>query len=224
MISLTSLAKSSESVGDVIYGLVQKHERMDLIARSMVARGCLSFVAFAAVESLPAFHSAMIAWVCAWCLVLGTYDLSLANRFATSRVHETNRRAIAPRCSLSISFRLAKLALPLGLTMMLISLNSNVPRYFIRNHAGSRVLGFFAAIASLMIAGNLVINAAGQTVLPDSPPITPLVIRMLFACCCSGYAASLDSLRWLVSCFPSLRANRSFYLSMALTMDGIPVF
>jgi O-antigen/teichoic acid export membrane protein len=50
--------------------------------------------------------------------------------------------------------------------MMLISLNINVPRYFIEHYAGTRALGFFAAIAYLMVAGNLVTNAVGQSATP----------------------------------------------------------
>jgi O-antigen/teichoic acid export membrane protein len=46
--------------------------------------------------------------------------------------------------------------------MMLISLNTNLPRYFIERYAGPRALGFFAAIAYLMVAGALVTNALGQ--------------------------------------------------------------
>ncbi|MGD0832739.1 MAG: hypothetical protein ABR907_17535, partial [Terracidiphilus sp.] len=45
-------------------------------------------------------------------------------------------------------------------------LNTNIPRYFIEHWAGTRALGFFAAIAYLMVAGNLVINALAQAALP----------------------------------------------------------
>jgi O-antigen/teichoic acid export membrane protein len=50
--------------------------------------------------------------------------------------------------------------------MMLISLNTNVPRYFIEHYAGSRELGFFAATAYILLAGTLVLTAACQAATP----------------------------------------------------------
>jgi O-antigen/teichoic acid export membrane protein len=50
--------------------------------------------------------------------------------------------------------------------MMLISLNSNIPRYFIEQYFGKRELGIFAAIAYLMVMGNMIVNALGQSAVP----------------------------------------------------------
>jgi O-antigen/teichoic acid export membrane protein len=57
------------------------------------------------------------------------------------------------------------LALPLGVISMLLSLNSNLPRYFLEAHSGSAELGIFSALASLLTAGSLVVSAFGQSVL-----------------------------------------------------------
>jgi O-antigen/teichoic acid export membrane protein len=162
VVFVIGLAKAFESISDAIYGLVQRHERMDLISRSMILKGSASIGIFGTVVAL----TGSLAWAaaglaCAWCLVLVTYDLGLVRRFAPS-----SRIGASPQWSLSTSFRLAKLSLPLGLTMLFISLNANVPRYFIEHHAGTRALGFFAAVAYLMVAGSLVVNALGQTAAP----------------------------------------------------------
>jgi O-antigen/teichoic acid export membrane protein len=167
VVLMIGLAKASESISDVIYGLVQKHERMDLIARSMVLKGALSICVFGAILALTGnLVWAAAGLACVWLLVLGTYDLGLARQFATSYAADARRHAVAPRWSLGTSLRLARLSLPLGLTMMLLSLNTNVPRYFIEHYSGPRALGFFAAIAYLMVAGSLVINAIGQAATP----------------------------------------------------------
>ena len=50
--------------------------------------------------------------------------------------------------------------------MMLISLNTNIPRYFIEHYWGERELGIFAALAYLMVAGNTVGGALGQSASP----------------------------------------------------------
>ncbi len=166
VVFVIGLAKSFESVSDIIYGLIQRHERMDLISRSMILKGVASMAAFGGIFALTgSLVGAACGLACAWCVVLGTYDLSLARRFGWNFASLRSLR-IAPRRSLRTLLRLTQTSLPLGLTMMVISLNTNIPRYFIEHYAGTRTLGFFAAIAYLMVAGNLVINALAQAALP----------------------------------------------------------
>jgi O-antigen/teichoic acid export membrane protein len=59
---------------------------------------------------------------------------------------------------------LLRMALPLGVISMLVSLNLSIPRYFVEVHSGSAELGIFSAIASLISAGNLVVSAFGQAI------------------------------------------------------------
>lgn len=50
--------------------------------------------------------------------------------------------------------------------MMLISLNANIPRYFIERYMGEYELGIFAALAYLMVAGGIVVSALGESASP----------------------------------------------------------
>lgn len=50
--------------------------------------------------------------------------------------------------------------------MMIISLKTNVPRYFIEHYLGERELGIYAAMTYLMVAGKTIINALGQSASP----------------------------------------------------------
>jgi O-antigen/teichoic acid export membrane protein len=50
--------------------------------------------------------------------------------------------------------------------MMLISFNANIPRYFIERYLGEQELGIFAALAYLMVAGGMVVNALGESASP----------------------------------------------------------
>lgn len=58
---------------------------------------------------------------------------------------------------------LARLALPLGIVSFLISLNTNIPRYFVEDLLGTKALGIFAALGYLMLAGNTLMAALGQS-------------------------------------------------------------
>jgi len=49
---------------------------------------------------------------------------------------------------------------------MLISLNTNIPRYFIERYLGERELGIFGAISYLMVAGQMVVSALAESASP----------------------------------------------------------
>jgi O-antigen/teichoic acid export membrane protein len=149
-----ALAKAVESISDVCYGGLQRNERMDRIAKSMIARGMLSLAAIAAALAMTgSLLVGAIAMAAAWAAVLVLYDLPNVAPFAATAV--ANERFAAIR-------RLVPMALPLGVVMMLISLNANVPRFFIENELGEASLGYYSAIAYLSFAATTVMNALGQ--------------------------------------------------------------
>ena len=49
---------------------------------------------------------------------------------------------------------------------MLVSLNTNLPRYAIERYLGTEALGVFAATASFLAVGSTVVNALGQAATP----------------------------------------------------------
>ena len=176
IILLVGLAKAFESISDVFYGLIQQHERMDRIAVSLMIKGLLSLL----MLSAGVYLSGGIVWgvvglAISWVIVLIGYDFGsgrviLTNSLETLPSAKLNTQesivTLQPRWQLKTMVRLLWLSLPLGLAMMLISLNTNVPRYFIERYLGERELGFFAAIAYLMVAGNMVVSALGQSASP----------------------------------------------------------
>ncbi|MFQ4142454.1 oligosaccharide flippase family protein [Chlorogloeopsis sp. ULAP02] len=159
VILLVGLAKAFESISDVYYGLLQQYERMDRIAISLMIKGPLSLI----LLGTGVYLSRDVTWgvvglVVAWAMVLLVYDIPngifILNSISKFRWH------------LVTLTKLIWLSLPLGLVMMLISLNTNIPRYFIEQYLGERELGIFAAIAYLMVVGSMVVNALGQSASP----------------------------------------------------------
>lgn len=159
VILLVGLAKALESVSDIFHGLIQQHERMDRIAISLMIKGPLSLL----LLGLGVYLSNSVVWgvaglVFAWAVVLVGCDIRngtlILNRIPKIRL---NWKTVA---------ELVWLCLPLGLVKMLISLNANIPRYFIEEYLGERQLGIFAALAYLMVAGNMVILALGESASP----------------------------------------------------------
>ena len=174
VVLIVGLAKAFETISDIIYGLVQQRERMDRIAISMMIKGGVSLLALGAgVYLTGSIVWGVVGLAASWALILATYDVrsaalvqdpgalvaSLARLFRSEGL-------LHPRWDLRTLVRLGWLALPLGLVMMLNSLGTSVPRYFIQHYLGSRDLGIFAAMAYLMVAGNTVIAALSDSASP----------------------------------------------------------
>ena len=106
-----------------------------------------------------------------WAIVLVFYDIPngliiLNAETGREPAVSSQQHWLQPSVNLSTLRSLVGLALPLGLVMMLISLNVNIPRYFIEHHLGDRELGIFSALSYLMVAGNIVVSALGQSASP----------------------------------------------------------
>lgn len=160
IIVIVGIGKSFDAVSDIYFGLCQQHERMDPIAKSLALNGVLSLAALAvAIAITGSMVSGAIGWAVASLLALG-YSMR-----AAAIVHGSNE-VLRPRWAPRTLGTLAVLAAPLGVVMLLLSLNANVPRYVIAHYLGERELGIFAAMAYLMVAGGTVISALGQSASP----------------------------------------------------------
>jgi O-antigen/teichoic acid export membrane protein len=157
-------AKAIEAVSDIVFGLIQRHERMDYISKSMILKGPLSLSALAlGIMLTGSMLAGVIGLAAAYALVLFAYDMPNGARVLKTTMGGVGMR---PRWSFQTLGRLTWVALPLGFTTMFVSVSGSIPRYYIERYVGVRELGIFAAIAYLMIAGSMIINAAGQALSP----------------------------------------------------------
>ncbi len=156
IILLTGVAQSIENVSDLYYGALQRRDRMEQVGRSMMARGLVSAAALGGALALTRdLLWSVAALAAARLAVLLAYDLP---------------RGSAGEC-LSLSgprsqWTVLRTAFPLGVVLMLVSLNTNLPRYAIERHLGAVALGGFAAVASFLTIGGTAINALGQAATP----------------------------------------------------------
>ncbi len=175
IVLVIGLSKAIEAVSDVFYGLFQKHERMDRVAGSLMIRGPLSL----AMLGIGVYLTDSALWgtaglVVAFLLVLVGYDIRSGLQILRTASQPGGIRfgdsawgmARHRRWKWGTLAGLAWLALPLGVVMMLISLNTNIPGYFIERYLGERALGIFSAMAYLVVAGNQVVVALGNSASP----------------------------------------------------------
>lgn len=170
-----SLAKFVESVSDIFYGFLQKKERMDLIAKSMALKGGLSLVTLTTFL----YFSKSLAWstlalFITWLIIFMIYDISaiFSVKNNSQKLYESvdcnysELDTIKPIWSKHNIKKLVVMSIPLSVAGSLDSLNANIPRYFVEHYRGQAELGYFSAIAYLMIAGATIIGAVGNSASP----------------------------------------------------------
>jgi O-antigen/teichoic acid export membrane protein len=157
-ILLVCLARAFENLSDVHYGLAQRHQRLDLVAQSAMLRGGLGLLALAMGYFLTADLAVGLAGVAgAWGLVWLLFD-----RTTTRRWRDSSGSGAAFRRRLDLAWTAA----PLGVAMLLLAMNANVPRYFIEAMVGLGELGLFAAMAHFVVAGRMPVTALCQAAFP----------------------------------------------------------
>lgn len=180
LIVLVGVMKIIEDISDIFWGLMQKVEKMQFIAMSRIIRGSLAFASFLfffgiARETL----SATVMWIIGfWTAVLLLFDLPKCQKITEIRLARDFRKL----------WRLARFALPLGLTRGAMALELNIPRIFLERYAGQAALGYFSAMAAFGKGLALMSQALGYAVTPrlarfyafSANRFTHLVKKVLF--------------------------------------------
>lgn len=167
IILLVALAKAFESISDVFYGFIQQHERMDKMAISLMIKGPLSLL----LLGLGVYLSGSVFWgvvglATAWLAALVGYEIRSSAMIFNNVPMAKPIATLQPRWQCKTLAKLAWLALPMGCVSMLVSLNTNIPRYLIEQHLGERELGIFASMAYLIVLGRTIVFALGQSATP----------------------------------------------------------
>ncbi|MCU7740180.1 lipopolysaccharide biosynthesis protein [Priestia megaterium] len=162
IILIVSLSRGIDALSDIVYGVAQKHERMDLMSRSRIIKSILIIIMFPVCMyvwgSLLA-GSVAILIISIICLLF----IDLVN----AKGYENVKPLIEKRSFLYI----IKMAFPLGVVLMLGSLYTNIPRYAIDSYLGEKELGYFTAISYFVVAGQTIITSLTQ---PASPRLAKI--------------------------------------------------
>lgn len=185
VITFIAFAKAADSIGDIYHALLQRVGRLDLAGVSLALRGALLLllggVGFAVTHSMLAMAAGMMF---ASAIVLGSFD-HVAARAAADW---PRRRGSLRRCWIA-SRRLIIRAAPLGISVVLININFNTPRYAIEATMGPVGLGLYAAMDNIAAIGLLAVQAVGQSLFPRLADLWSAGDRRNFALLALQYAA-----------------------------------
>lgn len=158
IIVLIALSKVIDSYSEVIYGQLQQRERMDYIGVSRAIKGCMTLLTITIVLIITdSIVWALIALNISSILIFLLYDKNKIKHFINT---------ITPSFNWIKQKKLIILTLPLGLMLMLGSLNTNIPRILVERFLGEEALGYFGGIAYFLVAGNMFVSAIGQAGAP----------------------------------------------------------
>lgn len=156
-LAAVTVFKALESVIDILYGAMQRHEQMQLIARSQVWRGVGGLLIF----------GALVIWTRSAATASAGLALYTVPQIATNIVRVRRLGvSVRPLFARSEQTKLAWLALPLGVSVTAGALTANVPRYFLQAFEGAATLGFFAVLAYFLVVFSTVINALALAASP----------------------------------------------------------
>ncbi len=166
-------AKSIVQFQDLIYGLLQQHERLDRLGLSLIWRGALELAAWVGgIWFNGEVASALVAVALVRLSLLLTFDVRsvrlVRQDLAPSHTLSWRERLalLKPRWRPAVMRSLVVLALPLGFVDILSSLSVNLPRYLVGRFLGEQDLGIFVAMAYVIVGGNMLVMALSLSASP----------------------------------------------------------
>jgi O-antigen/teichoic acid export membrane protein len=159
VIGIIGLAKGCDSVTDTFFGRWQRDERLGAVSVVYSTNAIASLLALA----LALLLTGDIVWASVGFAAGSALALLTA---ILVHPHVAPGAVAVPSWRAPVLWRLASLSAPLGVVMLLVSLNASAPRYFVALHRGSYELGIFAAVSYVAIVGTTLIGAAGQSLAP----------------------------------------------------------
>lgn len=154
---LLALIKAEEAISDIIYAYYNAQAKTKLISLSLTIKStALIIVFFILLYFLKSLAFSLIGIILVYLLVLIFIDFKNIN-FNKTYFH----------LDLSDSYQIILTALPLGLSVMLVALQSNLPRFFLEKFYNLEMVGIFSVFYYFVIVGGIIINSVCQFLSPQ---------------------------------------------------------
>ncbi|RZG67112.1 polysaccharide biosynthesis protein [Acinetobacter bouvetii] len=153
---LVSLLKFFESYSDIIYAYYNAHDKTKLISKSLFIKGLFSIVAVFLGLYYFDFHTSLVLFLSVyffvWVFLDNLYILK------TKEIHSFN-----------LNLSILRSAIPMGISLGIVTLQSTIPRLFLHKYSGIESVGIFTVLSYFIIVGSIFINSICQYL---SPKIT----------------------------------------------------
>ena len=164
VVLMVGVAYGVETISDVYYARLQLHDRMAEISKSMILRAVLSVLGVA----VGVYITGNLLWgilgiAIARAAILFGYDVRRrTHNLERESGQSSTKRALVPRFDLKEQLVLLRHGLPLGIVVLLTTLSSSIPNFFIKHGLGERDVGIFSVISLTISVGNMAVVSLGQ--------------------------------------------------------------
>lgn len=170
IIILFSFRKFFESFSEVYYGYFQKSENMFGFSLSLFLKSFIGTLAFIlAIVLFSDIYLALIGLSFGQLVIILGYDRKTAYKpngdssLSTKLSFFDIFNSIKHKDQILILFRLG---IPLGVVMMILSFQTQIPKYFLEHFVDTTAVGVLSAIAYFHFVGEMFMNSLGQTLSP----------------------------------------------------------
>ena len=150
---LVGLLKFFESYSDIIYAYYNAHDQTKLISKSLFLKGTFSVLTVAVALYLFDFYTALILFLFVYLVVWLFIDNLYIQK--TQKIKK-----------MSLDLGMMKSAIPMGISLGIVTLQSNIPRLFLDQYASIEAVGIFTVLSYFIIVGSIFINSICQYLSP----------------------------------------------------------
>lgn len=158
IIILVGLIKLFDLQSDLYYALPHKEEDMDYIGRLIIIKHVITLITFLITLILT---KNIVLSLLIQLTVQIMFFLFIEKNIITEKYYPVRKKAILRNIK-----RVILIGLPLGFVQMIFSFNASYPRYLLEFFESAEILGYFSAIAYILVIGNMMMNAVSQNFLP----------------------------------------------------------
>jgi O-antigen/teichoic acid export membrane protein len=156
IIAFVAFTKCLEGISDIIYSWYNALNKTQLITRSLTAKAIISVILLGAILGFSkTLIYGLIGLFIAYLAVMLFIDFKAINVKKQWLIWQPQ-----------VAKQIIIYALPLGFTVMLVSLQTNLPRYFIEKYDSIESVGVFTVFYYFVVIGGIAINSVCQYLSP----------------------------------------------------------
>lgn len=156
---LLSFQKIIEGISELFNSKQQQLEQIENLAQSLLLKGLAIFISM--WLGLVIFNSLLFALI----LILVFYLLIVYFNDYRS-YHKRFKNLININPNIHDLLPIAIKGLPLGIVLLIISLNANVSKYFLESYCGTEIQAVYSSISYILVLGLFVLDSLGQSFVP----------------------------------------------------------
>lgn len=157
---LVSLLKSVEGLAEIFNAQQQLHEQMKYVAKSLIIKGF--FATISVSIGVCFFNSIQYGLLIAF--ISNIFVLVFNDYRNCKRIISLDKHIL--HFDTKANTALIVKAIPLGIVMLVVSLNTNISKYIVELFLGREQQGVYSTLAYCLVIGNFINGAIGQSFSP----------------------------------------------------------